>query len=678
MDSIAKSVFYKQTGKKNMNKIISADGYTVREAFAITAKASDLLKQNSTISANTEDAFYVYSFQNGLPGYVIVSADDRLPEILAFSDKEHFFANNMSDAMRDMLQAYSDLLDKTKTKNVQESSQYENTSVEPLLGKISFNQFTPYNDKCPVYEGGKTVTGCLATAMAQIMVYHKYPERMLGDKISYTTKTLGIPVEWDCASTVFDWNNILDTYTEYTPEYSGEIPTTLAHHISFTDMEQWDEYYGYVKIHNFANISDETLNITVQFVLADSQGNLIQPVGNIIDDITDFKQGWSYPFIYLKHSIPSDLPDGTYRLYVGTKKNNFSDWSVAKQKDGSINYLTVIKNGTEYMIENNTFSCGYSDLQAEAVATLCAACGAATEMDYTPIGSGASNTNCAFGLYDYMGYDDSMSFAPNSYFTESGWIEYIQEELQTSRPIYCCGVTENNGAHAFIIDGYKYIDGTPYFHVNWGWNGQNDGYFLLNLMDPTLENSHDHNYGYNLDLTLGIKPKDNIDDGFLFGVKSQSVETPNVNVNERLTLTTSGLANLSVLTFSGKLQLYAVDEMQNEFLIGTYYSYKDWQPRGGYGILTKSMYVPSTIPTGDYTLHLRAVADESSVERTVLAPSFPTIHINSSTSIEKLSKEICHDKYAVKYDLSGKQIKNERGHNVYITNGKKYTGKASR
>lgn len=83
-------------------------------------------------------------------------------------------------------------------------------SVGPLLGDINFNQEAPYNNKCPYLNGGRAVTGCVATAMAMIMRYYKYPKKGIGS-FQYTGGSTG-------AQTLvledhpFDWANILPSY----------------------------------------------------------------------------------------------------------------------------------------------------------------------------------------------------------------------------------------------------------------------------------------------------------------------------------------------------------------------------------------------------------------------------------------------------------------------------------
>ena len=108
------------------------------------------------------------------------------------------------------------------------SSNSENDSIGPLLGKIMFDQGTPYNDQCPVINGGKAVTGCVATAMAQVMKYWQYPQSGKGEAI-YTSSNGAKTYKFE--EHPFDWNNILDTYTFSklgNPNYNSTEATAIS------------------------------------------------------------------------------------------------------------------------------------------------------------------------------------------------------------------------------------------------------------------------------------------------------------------------------------------------------------------------------------------------------------------------------------------------------------------
>ena len=99
-------------------------------------------------------------------------------------------------------------------------------AVAPLLGNITYDQGTPYNNKCPYLNGGRAVTGCVATAMAQVMRYYKYPAHGTGT-FTYTGGN-------DGAKTInledypFDWNNMLESYQgNYTQKEADAVATLM-------------------------------------------------------------------------------------------------------------------------------------------------------------------------------------------------------------------------------------------------------------------------------------------------------------------------------------------------------------------------------------------------------------------------------------------------------------------
>ncbi|MDE6653954.1 MAG: C10 family peptidase, partial [Muribaculaceae bacterium] len=81
-------------------------------------------------------------------------------------------------------------------------------AVTPLLSTV-WNQYEPYNDMCPEINGMRAVTGCVATAMAQVMKKHQWPVSGTG---SYSYVANGISVSSDFSSHVYDWDNMLDDY----------------------------------------------------------------------------------------------------------------------------------------------------------------------------------------------------------------------------------------------------------------------------------------------------------------------------------------------------------------------------------------------------------------------------------------------------------------------------------
>ena len=123
--------------------------------------------------------------------------------------------------------------------------------------------------------------------------------------------------------------------------------------------------------------------------------------------------------------------------------------------------------------------------QREAVANLMKYCGASVKMDYANAyngGSSAYSRDVAVALKSYFDYNVGTSIQDRRYFSsDDEWNDLIYAELRNSRPVYYSG-SSNSSGHAFVCDGF---DGAGYYHINWGWNGSYDGYFLLTALNPT-------------------------------------------------------------------------------------------------------------------------------------------------------------------------------------------------
>ena len=121
-----------------------------------------------------------------------------------------------------------------------------------------------------------------------------------------------------------------------------------------------------------------------------------------------------------------------------------------------------------------------TEAQQQAVANLMFRCGASVEMMYDPKSSGAYDLNVPKALVNYFRYDKSIQHLSRSSFSKDEWEQMLDNELDNSHPVLYFGETSDSG-HAFVIDGR---DQRGYYHVNWGWNGNSDGYFLLSILNP--------------------------------------------------------------------------------------------------------------------------------------------------------------------------------------------------
>lgn len=151
---------------------------------------------------------------------------------------------------------------------------------------------------------------------------------------------------------------------------------------------------------------------------------------------------------------------------------------------------------------------GYSAEQSEAVATLMAQAGISVEMQYGTMQSGATVTSIAPALGEYFRYDKGIiNTIYRPHYSLNAWEETIYTNLKEYGPVIYNGMTDLGGGHSFVCDGY---DTDGYFHINWGWGGMSDGYFLLDVLDPQEQGTggyrHESGYCYEQGVIIGITP----------------------------------------------------------------------------------------------------------------------------------------------------------------------------
>lgn len=310
-------------------------GDFMREKMPVTRSSNFEITRAETGVADGADAgIYVFNSANG---FVVISADDALPAVLAYSYGAPYDASKAPEAMKQMLSAYHDAVTSTyRTRSVVPT--HEN--ISPLI-KTRWDQETPYNNLCP----NQYPTGCVATAMAQVMYYHQYPD-------------------------TYDWDKMKTTYAA-------------------------------------------------------------------------------------------------------------SDTGEA----------------------------------ADAVAKLMADVGEKVFMQYGEGFSGASSDDAAEALRYDFGYSETTEYVERDCYTAQSWDELLYNELANSRPVIFGGhsmTPTGQGGHSFIIDGYEAKDDVGYFHVNWGWSGHSDDYFLISVLNPKYQYTGGYagssGYSYGQNAIIGIQP----------------------------------------------------------------------------------------------------------------------------------------------------------------------------
>ncbi len=114
-----------------------------------------------------------------------------------------------------------------------------------------------------------------------------------------------------------------------------------------------------------------------------------------------------------------------------------------------------------------------------AVSQLLSHCGIAVDMQYSAGSSGAYSEDALRAMVHYFNYSPQTQMLYRDNFVDTIWEMMVRQELDSMRPLYYDG--SGTGGHAFVCDGYQ---NNNYFHFNWGWNGSNNGWFLLSNLNP--------------------------------------------------------------------------------------------------------------------------------------------------------------------------------------------------
>lgn len=233
-------------GSLLMPMVVMAGPRSFQQAKAIAEKQAALLgvtidqkamtkarKQGDKGEMNlSQQSYYVFPNANS-KGFTIVSGDDRLPEIVGYSSQGSYDENNLPEGFVSFMKAYQNLYNKVNLgdaealKNLAEIKAWRNkknasaastSAVAPLLGNIEWDQTSPYNNMCPKYDSVHVAaTGCVATAMAQVMAYYKYPKQLKADIPGYVNRWNGIPMEIPTITReegIYDWDNMLPKYNK--------------------------------------------------------------------------------------------------------------------------------------------------------------------------------------------------------------------------------------------------------------------------------------------------------------------------------------------------------------------------------------------------------------------------------------------------------------------------------
>ena len=172
----------------------------------VSKTAAQNVKTRAAATA-TQQPYYVFNDDAG-KGFVVVAGDDKMGKVLAYSKEVSIDMANLNPEARYLFDSYRQVyeeLGKNKTLTTRAGAATKTAdAVQPLL-KSKWGQDYPYSKQT------QYVTGCVATAVAQVMYYHKWPAQGKGQE-SYTVKFDNTVRSADFTKSHYDWDNMLPDY----------------------------------------------------------------------------------------------------------------------------------------------------------------------------------------------------------------------------------------------------------------------------------------------------------------------------------------------------------------------------------------------------------------------------------------------------------------------------------
>lgn len=230
------------------------------------------------------------------------------------------------------------------------------------------------------------------------------------------------------------------------------------------------------------------------------------PVENFIT--TQWSQ--DYPF---DRKTPNNFPSGCVATALA-QCLNYRQFPPSADFEGAYSITTTKgkKETTENKTEqvSSTYTWPYKDTYkargnyGDNIDELLRDCGYATYMSYRQTGSGTSLVFAGMALTQTFGYpEECVKLYERSYFAEDleAWNQIVYDELSARSPVLYGAQDPNVGGHAFVFSG---VDAEGLVYVNWGWRGVADGFYAIELLNPTSNGTTDH-YTESHDMITGIR-----------------------------------------------------------------------------------------------------------------------------------------------------------------------------
>jgi hypothetical protein len=191
-------------------------------------------RRTPTAPAQDTPAYYVFNEnESDGGGFVIISGNDVARPVLGYSDSGNFDDNNLSPEFEYWMGYLQDQIEYAEEENIPQSesvkAEWDRLSEDGDSGaggvggpngliRTKWGQRSPYYDHCPVYGGSRCLSGCVATAISQIMKFHEFPATGNGYSAAYTTTTYEISVPSVNLNMDYDWDYMSEQYPVSGPD----------------------------------------------------------------------------------------------------------------------------------------------------------------------------------------------------------------------------------------------------------------------------------------------------------------------------------------------------------------------------------------------------------------------------------------------------------------------------
>ncbi len=197
-------------------QLTEAEAYRIAQKYNAALAAMPWKQQAPGADEISTDAeYYVFNASDN-KGFVIVSGEDNLTELVGYSDSGTIDMDHLPESLSAWLDAYAEYVRAVRRSEVKPMKLVQLPSlpvIRPLLKDIMWNQGMPYNDMCPYDEkaGERCPTGCMVTSFSQVMKYWQWPETGVGSH-SYQSNYGELSANF---AKTYDWSKLRDSYNVY-------------------------------------------------------------------------------------------------------------------------------------------------------------------------------------------------------------------------------------------------------------------------------------------------------------------------------------------------------------------------------------------------------------------------------------------------------------------------------